>query len=183
MKTCKRCQQNKPASAFRPDPRYRDGLGSWCASCHRERSSEWAKENRERLTRKAAEWRAANPRKAAEIALRSSRKTKDKRAEYAAKWTRENRDKRRAASAKRKSLKLKAVPPWADLEAIREFYEAAPAGHQVDHVVPLNSRLVCGLHCEANLQYLPSSENQSKRNFYWPDMPIENAQRQQRMFA
>lgn len=184
MKTCKRCGQNKPTSAFRPDPRYRDGFGSWCFYCHRARNSEWAKENRARLTAKAAAWRSANPDKAADVARRSSRKLKAKRAEYAYHWTRANRDKRRASTAKRKAAKIRATPRWADLKRIAAFYANVPDGHDVDHIVPLVSPLVCGLHCEANLQYLPSSENQSKRNFRWPDMPrIENAQRQERLFA
>ena len=76
-----------------------------------------------------------------------------------------------------------ATPRWADPRAIREFYRAAPDGHDVDHIVPLVSQHVCGLHCEANLQYLPSALNQSKRNFWWPDMPrIEAAYAQGRLF-
>ena len=118
------------------------------------------------------------------MARRSSRKLKAKRAEYAYHWTRANRDKRRASTAKRKAAKIRATPRWADLKRIAAFYANVPDGHDVDHIVPLVSPLVCGLHCEANLQYLPSSENQSKRNFRWPDMPrIENAQRQERLFA
>lgn len=184
MKLCKRCGQNKPTSAFRPDPRYRGGFGSWCIACHRERNSEWAKENRARVAVKAAAWRAANPDKAIEIARKSSRKQKRRRAEYAYHWTRANRGKRRASSAKRKAAKLRATPAWSDLDKIAEFYANVPSGNDVDHVVPLVSQVVCGLHCEANLQYLPSGENQSKRNLRWPDMPrIENAQRQLRMFA
>lgn len=184
MKTCKRCGLNKQASAFRPDPRYSDGLGSWCIECHRARNSEWAKENRARLTLKAATWRSENTEKAADIARKSSRKLKEKRAEYAYKWTRDNREKRRASSAKRKAARLRATPRWADLNRIKAFYANVPEGHDVDHIVPLVSPIVCGLHCEANLQYLPSSENQSKRNLRWPDMPrIENAQRQERLFA
>lgn len=182
MKNCKRCGQSKPPSAFRP--RYRDGLGSWCVACHRARNSEWAKENRVRLTAKSAAWREANPGKAVEIARKSSRKLKVKRAEYAHHWTRANRDKRRASTAKRKAARLHATPPWADLARIAAFYDNVPSGHDVDHIVPLVSRFVCGLHCEANLQYLLSSENQSKRNFRWPDMPrIDQVQRQGRMFA
>jgi hypothetical protein len=44
-------------------------------------------------------------------------------------------------------------------------------GTHVDHIVPLVSKFVCGLHCEANLQLLPGPENQRKGNRVWPDMP------------
>lgn len=43
--------------------------------------------------------------------------------------------------------------------------------YQVDHVVPLQSRIVCGLHSHTNLQVIPANVNQSKGNRHWPDMP------------
>lgn len=42
--------------------------------------------------------------------------------------------------------------------------------HQVDHIVPLRHPLVCGLHCEANLQVIPALDNQRKSNRIWPNM-------------
>ena len=78
----------------------------------------------------------------------------------------------RESVARRRAARKMATPAWADREAIIGIYrEAAKAGCHVDHIVPLTSRLVCGLHCEANLQVLPGKENQSKGNRHWPDMP------------
>lgn len=78
---------------------------------------------------------------------------------------------------RRKAAKLQATPSWADLGAIEHIYEARVAAVQlfeipvhVDHTVPLTSKLVCGLHCEANLRLLPGRENQAKSNRSWPDM-------------
>lgn len=184
MKTCKRCGQNKPSSAFRPDPRYRDGFGSWCIACHRERNSEWAKENRERLTQKAAIWRAANPAKRQQIDRAWKAANKAKLAITYRAWRKANLGHDAARVSARKAAKLRASPKWADKQIIAEIYRDRPKGFDVDHIVPLVSQIVCGLHWEGNLQYLRSAENQSKRNVRWPDMPrIENAQRQMRMFA
>lgn len=76
-------------------------------------------------------------------------------------------------------MRIKATPKWANLEKIEEFYEQAKEvsiqtgiAHSVDHIVPLTSGLVCGLHVESNLRVIPHLENISKKNYYWPDMPI-----------
>jgi hypothetical protein len=43
--------------------------------------------------------------------------------------------------------------------------------HEIDHVVPLRSKIVCGLHAETNIRVIPAFENRSKGNRHWPDMP------------
>lgn len=49
-------------------------------------------------------------------------------------------------------------------EDLLRFYDACPEGHEVDHEIPINHPLVCGLHCLANLQYLSTGENREKSN-------------------
>jgi hypothetical protein len=71
-----------------------------------------------------------------------------------------------------KRVKRKAMPPWAEKESISLVYKKAKEyGWTVDHIVPLQSKLVCGLHVWRNLQLMDKPLNQSKSNLHWPDMP------------
>lgn len=88
------------------------------------------------------------------------------------------RGKFNARSRAYEQQKRNAVPKWANLGTIRLLYEAAAAVSRatgqtwhVDHIVPLQHPVVCGLHCPANLQLLPATKNLSKGNRHWPDMP------------
>lgn len=56
-----------------------------------------------------------------------------------------------------------------DLAKRRE--KATGTKWHVDHVVPLQSKLVCGLHNEFNLAVIPAIKNHRKNNLYWPGMP------------
>lgn len=123
-----------------------------------------------RQNRAHAQWKKRNPTKV-KAAMASWNARPEARQAVAA-WNKANKDRRNAITARRAAKKVRATPLWAEWDQIAEVYrQAASRGWHVDHVVPLNSPLVCGLHCWANLQVLSPSENCSKGNFHWPDMP------------
>ena len=89
--------------------------------------------------------------------------------------------KARVFGSRRRAASLKAYHPF-DVELLELIeksahelcqYRKRVTGEdwEVDHIVPLQSNIVCGLHNEFNLQVITKSANSSKRNYYWPDMP------------
>lgn len=170
-KCCSRCGVLKHRADFGTRTKAPDGLHPWCKPCSRAYSAaqyrkdpskaiayakQWQRDNPGAVQIKNARWAAANP---------ASQKRRSKR------WWTANLDKCRVANTRRRATKLQATPAWADQTAIARLYALAVAtGLEVDHIVPLQSDLVCGLHCAANLQLLPRKENISKGNRWWPQM-------------
>lgn len=114
----------------------------------------YRKDNRRKLSNE--KWRANN---------------KEKQNNSIKNWILKNRKHVNSIHSKYRAKKKNATPIWADLNKIKKIYLECNDNFQVDHIVPLNSKLVCGLHCEFNLQYLDAKENIIKGNRYWPDMP------------
>jgi hypothetical protein len=91
-------------------------------------------------------------------------KNKDKKNKYQREYQLKNPHLRNAITAKYRALKLLATPKFANLNKIKEIYKNCPKGFHVDHIIPLNNKMVCGLHVEWNLQYLTPYDNKSKSN-------------------
>lgn len=193
MKLCLKCGVEKPLSFFGKHKSRSDGLRSFCKPCNNSASSEWSRKNPAKVNARNTAWRNKNKDKAkasrdkwlksnaevmATLVKEWSIRNVEKCRKKSKKWSSLNKDKVNARTAKRRAFRLGATPSWADPEAISDFYVAARMfrlytgiEYHVDHVVPLISEVVCGLHVEQNLQILPASENLSKHNKYWPDMP------------
>lgn len=78
----------------------------------------------------------------------------------------------------RHTQKLQATPSWVDIDLIKSIYldakimsENEGIKYHVDHVIPLKSELVCGLHVHTNLSIITAAHNIAKGNRHWPDMP------------
>lgn len=71
-------------------------------------------------------------------------------------------------NAHRRAIKYMATVSWANLDNIKSIYLNCPEGMHVDHIIPLQGKLVSGLHVEHNLQYLTAEENLKKSNKFTP---------------
>lgn len=75
----------------------------------------------------------------------------------------------------RKALE-RATPDWADPAGIRRMYEECirlseqmGLEFEVDHVIPVHNRKVCGLHVPDNLKVVSHSLNRIKGNKFNTD--------------
>jgi hypothetical protein len=78
---------------------------------------------------------------------------------------------KKQANILRQYAGTRATSRWADLDKINAIYIEARLLtsidgilRNVDHIIPLRNKLVCGLHVENNLQILTKLENEEKHN-------------------
>jgi hypothetical protein len=109
-----------------------------------------------------------------------SRRNRWRRERYVQRWAADNKHKTAAASSKRRLAHKHARPAWFEQQKVTQLYaECATLNDvfkltgnralQVDHIIPLQSDSVCGLHCWANLQLLSRADNRRKSNTYLQD--------------
>lgn len=106
-------------------------------------------------------------------------KNKEKIKDYSKEYIKANKDGYRARTAKRRAAKLQATPKWLTKEQheeIKDLYKIATElekldgiARNVDHIVPLQGKSVCGLHVPWNLQILTQEENIKKGNKLYVD--------------
>jgi len=196
MKICTKCGNEQKLSAFSKDAQKLSGFSSWCKACSSARGKSYYENNKLASHARTAKWREENSDKQRSINARSHHKNKEKRNAYdrqyraenfehmralSRKWAKDNLDKMKLTNAARRAAKIEAKPIWAADEfesfAVEEMYdlaslrtEATGLEWHVDHIVPLRSERVCGLHCSANLQVIPAVDNYRKGNRVWPNM-------------
>jgi hypothetical protein len=138
-------------------------------------AKEWLENNRDRSNAVRAARRKVKPDKTYKFSPEKRRAYyESKRDEFRRRyreWSARNPEKEAARAAKRRAAKIKATPRWADQEKIKFFYSMAcemtkkhGVQYEVDHIIPLRGKNVCGLHCEQNLQVITAEENMRKGN-------------------
>jgi len=190
-KVCTKCLIEKSVDFFNKKTTGVYGVKAHCKSCDanynsllyrknkdqaRKIQKEYYLDNREKRLNQFHEYYLNNVDERSLYNKKYNLKNYEKIKRVRSNWRKQNNYRLNAAAAKRNAAKLQATPPWSDMQDIEALYKQAAEMTRlgfpthVDHIVPLQSKLVCGLHCPSNLQLLSASDNISKGNRWWPDM-------------
>lgn len=159
FKKCTKCKQIKHLSLFFERKDRPNKYQSWCKNCKSNGFNEWRSENMENERNRNKEWYSLN------MNVERAR---------ASAYRKNNSDKVNFFTAIRRAAKINATPIWLSQEQkleIKNLYKKAKeitvatgTQHVVDHIVPLQGKIVTGLHVPWNLQILTASENNAKHN-------------------
>lgn len=168
MKQCTKCKAFKPFSRFyKQAVNSKDGFQSHCKDCDNLRVALRKSKNPEKAkATQALADRNKYVKRAADILARNKA------------WKIANPERMQAADARRRAARLQRTPAWLtedDLWLIEQAYDIAQKRTQlfgfpwhVDHVLPLQGKLVSGLHVPHNMQVIPALENCRKANHFTP---------------
>ena len=199
LKVCTKCKAAKQQSDFHKNRAKKDGLATECKPCAiakakavyeadrdgcRQKMRDNYRAKSEEYKKRARDWETSNPEKVRAIKAAARARSPERYSEYGRRDWLKHGDKRRAAKKiyraanlergaehvrARQTRKQRAMPVWADRDAIRQIYaecrrisESTGIKHHVDHFYPLKGVTVSGLHNEFNLRVIPAAENQSK---------------------
>lgn len=134
---------------------------------------QWKIDNREKYLVSEKKYRDNNRDAILERKRKFDKENPEKLKEYVKRYSKKPKAKaiRCNIAAKRRASLLNATPEWVNTDDLKEIYIMAKEIQwlseerlEVDHIIPLQSELVCGLHVPWNLQILPKSLNVAKSN-------------------
>jgi hypothetical protein len=130
-----------------------------CYDCTLGRHKSWQEDNRSKISDYNKNYRFDNPVDLIENRKKTRERNKinpQPNRDRANKWARDN------------PARVNACPKWVDIGKLMEVYKACPTGYHVDHILPLQGRLITGIHVPSNLQYLTPIDNSIKHNKFEP---------------
>jgi hypothetical protein len=155
-KLCNTCKQVLPFSSFYALNKKLNTTQNRCKVCHKV----WFEQNKEYIYARKSKWLANKP------------------TEYRDAWGRNNRDMRNSRTQMRRAARIQRTPCWLtenDKALIQRKYTLAQTKTEstgerwvVDHILPLQGKLVSGLHVPANLRVIKESTNLRKSNKFVP---------------
>lgn len=189
--TCTNCEVAKPLDAFCNHKAYTTGKFPWCRACkavmdrdYRMRQGEALKAKKRAAYRRACAGVVSFPRKTVLVGYRAWRiRNPERTVSQRQQHYKNNRAAYYSNNARRRACVNQAMPAWANKFFIEEAYRLAELRTkvlgfpwEVDHVIPLRNKIVCGLHVENNLRVVPKVVNNRKSNKFDPTLMLTRQQ-------
>jgi HNH endonuclease len=186
-KTCLQCKESKQLHMFSKNASKKDHLNIYCKQClkikkaqyrsnpvYKEKEREYKKQYRLQTSEEhksyMKEWHIKNSEEQREYRV----KYRKDNIEYFISYNKANKHKILANTRKRQASKMQRTPKWIgkdELWLIQEDYKLAILRTkmfgfkwEVDHIIPLQGKLVSGLHVPENLMVIPRKDNRQKHN-------------------
>lgn len=137
-------------------------------------AKEWYERNKELAISRALKWQKDNIERKREINTLWREENREQHNSTNREWGLKNKPLKASLQAKRRAAQLQRTPAWLTSEdhiLMADYYQMAkelelifPWKQHVDHILPLQGKLVSGLHTPLNLQILSEASNLQKSN-------------------
>jgi hypothetical protein len=154
---------------------------------YKDRVASWREDNKEQYENRIKEYFSRDEvrERQRKTTIEWAKKNKERKKKSDKEYVQNNRPRVRGYQAKRRALVRNAAPAWLTNEhkaQIQAKYDEAERltqetgiPHDVDHIVPLAGKIVCGLHVPWNLRPLPRVVNNRRPRIYQgDDVPIDS---------
>lgn len=177
---CKDCMSIESAGWRNKNPERKKQLDRAYYDNNKEKclaySKEWKEKNKERYRKTWEIYYEKNKDIIQTRVAEWAKENKDRSNKIKYKYVKNNKEKYAHYQSLRRAKKLKATPSWLNKKQLQEIeteYALAKwctdvlgMSYHVDHIVPLQSKTVCGLHVPWNLRVIPATDNIRKGNKY-----------------
>lgn len=165
------CGKTHPVTFFNKHSGRKDGYNSVCKECKSNQARIYRENNKDNIKERKKKFYRNNEQSILENKKRYYKENKEIIRKKQEIHYNNNKEYFIEKANNRKFNKLNATPAWSQLDKIKVLYKKAAElekitglKYHVDHIIPLQSDLVCGLHVWENLQILEANENISKSN-------------------